>query len=158
GPQGAGRGARAEGAAGRPGMAEGDPAAGASTAGPRPEEATTDWPGEAPQARTTDWAAESPEARTEAGQVLGTPAYMPPEQANARPDQLDARADVFGLGALLCEILTGKPPYVARDLGELFRRARTADLADAFARLDGCGADAPLVALARSYLTADPAG
>src|SRR5262249_11780122 len=63
----------------------------------------------------------------------------------------------FGLGAILCEILTGRPPYTARDSQELFRRAREADLADAFARLDGCGADPSLVALAKSYLAPDPA-
>src|SRR5262249_46489917 len=49
---------------------------------------------------------------TEAGSLLGTPAYMPPEQANGDIANLDRRADVFGLGAILCEILTGKPPYV----------------------------------------------
>ena len=48
---------------------------------------------------------------TEAGSLLGTPAYMPPEQANGDIANLDRRADVFGLGAILCEILTGKPPY-----------------------------------------------
>ena len=39
---------------------------------------------------------------------------MPPEQANGDIAHLDRRADVFGLGAILCEILTGKPPYVGR--------------------------------------------
>ena len=56
---------------------------------------------------------------TEAGSMLGTPAYMPPEQANGDIAHLDRRADVFGLGAILCEILTGKPPYA----GSLGRRS-----------------------------------
>ena len=58
------------------------------------------------------------------GSVMGTPAYMPPEQALGELDRVDERADVFGLGAILCEILTGKPPYVADSRAEVFRRAR----------------------------------
>ena len=68
---------------------------------------------------------------TEAGALLGTPAYMPPEQANGDIAHLDRRADVFGLGAILCEILTGKPPYVGRSSKEVRRKATNADLADA---------------------------
>ena len=60
---------------------------------------------------------------TEAGSILGTPAYMPPEQANGDIANLDRRADVFGLGAILCEILTGKPPYVGRSGEEVRRKA-----------------------------------
>jgi serine/threonine-protein kinase len=90
---------------------------------------------------------------TEAGSLLGTPAYMPPEQANGDVANLDRRADVFGLGAILCEILTGKPPYVGRSQEEVRRKAANGDLADATARLDGCGADAELVALTKQCLS-----
>jgi serine/threonine-protein kinase len=92
---------------------------------------------------------------TEPG-VLGTPAYMPPEQAHAEMDRLDERADVFGLGGILCEILTAKPPYVGQDKEAVLAKARRADLADAYRRLDACGAERELVALAKSCLAADP--
>src|SRR5262249_34987431 len=96
--------------------------------------------------------------QTEDGALLGTPAYMPPEQANGEVALLDRRADVFGLGAILCEVLTGKPPYVGRSSEEVRRRAANGDLADALARLDGCAAEQELIALARRGLSAEAAG
>jgi tetratricopeptide (TPR) repeat protein len=89
---------------------------------------------------------------TEAGSLLGTPAYMPPEQAIGDVANLDRRADVFGLGAILCEILTGKPPYVGRSGEEVRRKAANGDLAGATARLDACGADPELIALTNACL------
>jgi tetratricopeptide (TPR) repeat protein len=86
------------------------------------------------------------------GLVVGTFAYMAPEQANGRVDELDPRADVFGLGAVLCEVLTGLPPYAGAPPSEIRWRAAMGDLAEAFARLDRCGADAELTALARDCL------
>src|SRR5262249_19245287 len=83
------------------------------------------------------------------------PAYMAPEQARA--EVTDARADVFALGGILCAILTGQPPFSGKTAGDVIRRAGAADLAEAFARLDGCGADAELVALCRRCLGPDPA-
>jgi serine/threonine-protein kinase len=93
--------------------------------------------------------------QTETGSLLGTPAYMPPEQANGDVAHLDRRADVFGLGAILCEILTGKPPYVGRSTEEVRRKAANGDLADALSRLDGCGADHELIALTKKCLAAE---
>jgi serine/threonine-protein kinase len=80
---------------------------------------------------------------------------MPPEQANGDIAHLDRRADVFGLGAIMCEILTGKPPYVGRSGEEVRRKACNGDLAEATARLDGCGADHELIALTKGCLAAE---
>ncbi len=89
---------------------------------------------------------------SQAGSVMGTPAYMPPEQAGGDIEALDERADVFGLGAILCEVLTGAPPYTGPDGKAVFRKAFCGDLADAFARLDACGAESALIDLAKSCL------
>jgi serine/threonine-protein kinase len=94
-------------------------------------------------------------AESEAGAVMGTPAYMAPEQARGEVEALDERCDVFGLGSILCEILTGQPPYTGDSSAELRRRAARADLADAWERLQACGADAELVQLARACLAAE---
>src|SRR5262249_52971274 len=68
---------------------------------------------------------------SQAGDVLGTYAYMPPEQAQGQVAALDERADVFGLGALLCVVLTGAPPYRGGSAQEVRRRAERGELADA---------------------------
>jgi eukaryotic-like serine/threonine-protein kinase len=52
----------------------------------------------------------APRADGASSKVWGTPAYMAPEQLAARVEEIDERTDVFGLGGILFEILTGKPP------------------------------------------------
>jgi serine/threonine-protein kinase len=98
---------------------------------------------------------ESTDSASLAGMVAGTPAYMAPEQANAQQHRVGRPSDVFGLGSMLCEIITGKPAYDSAPGDSAFQRAIRGDLADALARLDHCGADAELVRLARACL--DPA-
>lgn len=52
--------------------------------------------------------------KTAYGRALGTPHYMPPEQAEGRVDAIDERSDVYSLGAVLYEILTGTTPYTGK--------------------------------------------
>jgi serine/threonine-protein kinase len=89
------------------------------------------------------------------GSMMGTPTYMSPEQARGEIDDLDERTDVFALGGILCEILTGSPPY-AGSLVEILRRAAEGDVSEARERLARSGADATLVALASECLAVAP--
>ncbi len=89
------------------------------------------------------------------GSVLGTPAYMAPEQARGETESIDRRADVFALGSILCEILTGAPAFAGRNSDEILRSAQRANTAPALYRLEHCGADLELLALARDCMAAN---
>jgi serine/threonine protein kinase len=94
-------------------------------------------------------------ARTRGEELVGTPAYMAPEQA--RGDVTDCRSDVFGLGGVLCAILTGAPPSGGRSEKEELSPEVPGDGSGLIARLDSCGADAELMALAKRCLSPNPA-
>jgi eukaryotic-like serine/threonine-protein kinase len=99
---------------------------------------------------------ESDGERSQAGSVMGTPAYMAPEQARGEISLVGKRADVFALGSILCEVLTGEAAFTGRSAGEIHRKAALGDLADALARLDSSGADAELIALAGDAMAREP--
>src|SRR5262245_30901924 len=61
---------------------------------------------------------------TQHGQALGTPASMAPEQAAGRLDQIDHQTDIYGLGAILYEILTGQAPFSGASMPEVLRKVQ----------------------------------
>lgn len=71
------------------------------------------------------WQSESQEL-TRTGQVLGTPPFMPPEQIQDATS-VDARADVYSLGATLYHLLTGRPPLVGSEVAETLRQVMDQD-------------------------------
>jgi hypothetical protein len=95
------------------------------------------------------------EERTEAGEVLGTPAYMPPEQFRGR--EVDERVDVFALGGILCAMLTGEPPYTGRTNQEVWKNASESAIESALARLDAVTGAGRFRTIAKRCLELDPA-
>ena len=103
-------------------------------------------------------------ALTSPGAILGTLYYMPPEQARGEAALVDQRADVFSLGAILCEILTGVPPVKHRTADEdspnvaaQIKQIASGQLDAAVDKLQSCGADQELAKLACDCIEHDPA-
>jgi serine/threonine-protein kinase len=66
--------------------------------------------------------ADAARQQTMHGQVLGTPGYMAPEQAEGKLDRVGPGSDIYGLGAVLYELLTGQPPFAGPDAFAVLRR------------------------------------
>jgi serine/threonine protein kinase len=70
---------------------------------------------------------ERPGGLTQSQAMIGTPAYMAPEQVDGRVDEIGPATDVYGLGATLYEMLTGQPPFGADSTWETLRRIRNSE-------------------------------
>lgn len=94
-------------------------------------------------------------SKTSYGQIVGTPAYMPPEQARGDLDRVDERSDVYSLGAVLYELLTGATPHVGASKLEILLHV----LERPIRAIEDIAPDAPpeLVAICNRALQKDPA-
>ncbi len=108
------------------------------------------------QPRLSDSVRMSAQGLTGRGSPVGTPGYMPPEQARGEHSRIDQRADVFGLGAILTVILTGRPPFDHPSQENLWTINQMGEITPAYARLDRCGAPPLLVGLAKWCLAPNP--
>ena len=68
---------------------------------------------------------EDESGQTLSGSILGTPSFMAPEQAEGRTRDIGARTDVYGLGAILYQMLTGRPPFRAASVLDTLEQVRT---------------------------------
>ncbi|MBL8783632.1 MAG: serine/threonine protein kinase, partial [Deltaproteobacteria bacterium] len=104
---------------------------------------------------TSDDGKEEDLAATADGTLLGTPLYMSPEQAQGDLAQIDERSDVWSLGVMLYEILTGEPPFWAKTAVELLIKIVRGD----FEKVAHRCPEAPpeLAAIAEKALSRNPA-
>jgi hypothetical protein len=86
---------------------------------------------DAGQARVTDFGLakriDAEETFTHSGAIMGSPSYMPPEQARGENDHVDCRADVYSLGATLYAVTTGKPPFRSSSVFDTLRQVLECD-------------------------------
>ena len=113
-------------------------------------------PGAAIGERTLVPSSSSGVAETLPGSVVGTPAYMSPEQAAGDLGRLGPRSDVYSLGAMLYCLLTGKPPFHGDDLGAMLRAVQRGEFPSP--RSVGPSIDPALEAVCLKAMATDPEG
>ncbi len=91
---------------------------------------------------------------TQLGQLVGTPSYMSPEQAEMTGENIDTRTDIYSLGAVLYELLAGAPPFDPRDLRKagfegILRILREQEPPRPSTRVESLGDDSETAALSR---------
>lgn len=99
---------------------------------------------------------ESGGSQTLDGAVMGTPHYMPPEQAAGDLGRINERSDIYSLGAILYEILTRHPPVEGKTLQEVLRKAAEGSILPPAARAPGCTVPPELSAIAMKALAKNP--
>jgi serine/threonine-protein kinase len=99
---------------------------------------------------------ESASRRAMPNMVMGTAAYMSPEQARGAVGKIDARTDVYGMGAILYQILTRKPPHLGVTFVESLKVAQAGAIAPPEQVRPGLDMPRPLVQITMKALAADP--
>ncbi len=89
------------------------------------------------------------------GSIMGTAAYAPPEQLSGKLDRIDERSDVYGLGAILYEILTGRPPANSGTLEAVIKSVVSGDIREPREVL--AGMPMPLNAICCRAISVNPA-
>jgi serine/threonine-protein kinase len=92
------------------------------------------------------------------GTVIGTGTHMSPEQAWGKTNEVDERTDVFGLGAILYQVLTRVPPYRGRTPVETIRRAQKCEIVEPRDRTPRRDLPRALCRIAMKAMTSDPHG